>query len=157
MLPAGAVVRVSVPEAVGGKTVIGQLAVHGVTSAGWADPCTPATMGCRGRSHGQASWADLNYDGRIAVRARSNRLIVEADDDGDVCVVSLRPAAVVVDINAVTFDTGISSFANRRTDRRTSPRSWRQDRSSGSTFPKRSVARRWSATSLWHVPPPPAS
>ncbi len=117
VLPAGAVVRVSVPEAVGGKTVIGQLAVDGVTSAGWAT-AYPCDDGLPRTSDGQASRADLNYDGRIA-SAWSNRLIVEADDDGDVCVVSLRPAAVVVDINAVTFDTGISSFANRRTDTRT--------------------------------------
>lgn len=116
VLPAGAVVRVSVPEAVGGKTVIGQIAVDGVTSAGWA-AAYPCDDGLPRTADGQVSRADLNYDGRVA-SAWSNRLIVEADDDGDVCVVSLRPAAIIVDVNAVTFDTGISSFANRRTDTR---------------------------------------
>lgn len=116
VLPAGAVVRVNVPEAVGGKTVIGQLAVDGVTTAGWA-AAYPCDEGLPRAADGQALRADLTYDGRVA-SAWSNRLIVEADDDGDVCVTSLRPAAIIVDVNGVTFDTGISSFANRRTDTR---------------------------------------
>jgi hypothetical protein len=43
-------------------------------------------------------------------------LIVEADDDGEICFYTLRPAALIVDVNAVTFDTGVTSFPNRRTD-----------------------------------------
>lgn len=119
VLPAGAVVRISVPEAVGGKTVIGQLAVDGVTAAGWA-AAYPCDDGLPRTADGQAARADLNYDGRITP-AWSNRLVVQADADGDVCVVSFRPAAIIVDVNAVTFDTGISSFPNRRTDTRTDP------------------------------------
>jgi len=47
----------------------------------------------------------------------SNRLIVQADDDGDVCFSTLRPAAMIVDVNGVS-DVGIQSFPNRRTDTR---------------------------------------
>ena len=53
---------------------------------------------------------------RVA-NARSNRLIVRADADGDVCFFTLRRVDLVIDVNGVS-DTGITSFANRRTDTR---------------------------------------
>ncbi len=65
---------------------------------------------------GTVSRSDLNYDGAVSPVA-SNRLIVKADNNGDVCFYTLRPAALVVDINGVS-DVGISSFPNHRTDTR---------------------------------------
>ena len=65
---------------------------------------------------GEIDRSDLNYDGRITPQ-RSNRLIVEADADGDVCFYTLGRVDLVVDVNGVS-DTGITSFANRRTDTR---------------------------------------
>jgi hypothetical protein len=115
-VPGGGVLRVSVPEAFGGKTVIGQLTVDQVVGAGFV-----TAYGCDDGLPTDASGAvtrsDLNYDSAISPIA-SNRLIVEADDEGDVCFYTLRPAALIVDVNAVSFDTGVSSFANRRTDTR---------------------------------------
>ena len=46
----------------------------------------------------------------------SNRLIVEADDQGDVCFYTSSPVAMIIDVNAVSFDGGITSITNRRTD-----------------------------------------
>ena len=116
---AGGVLRVHVPEAVGGKTVIGQLTVDGALGAGFV-----AAYGCAGglpvSAVGEVTRSDLNYDGRRSPVA-SNRLIVQADDGGDVCFYTLRPAALVVDINGVTFDTGVNSFPNQRTDTRAGP------------------------------------
>jgi hypothetical protein len=116
-VPGGGVLRVSVPEAFGGKTVIGQLTVDQVVGAGFVTaygcddglPTGPA---------GEVSRSDLNYNAAVSPVA-SNRLIVKADDDGDVCFYTLHPAALIVDVNGVTFDTGVTSFANRRTDTRT--------------------------------------
>ncbi len=110
------VLRVHVPEAVGGKTVIGQLTVDQVLGAGYV-----TAYGCddglpTGTS-GNITRSDLNVDGRVAGVA-SNRLIVKADSDGDVCLFTSAPAAMIIDLNAVTFDTGITSFPNRRTDTR---------------------------------------
>ena len=48
----------------------------------------------------------------------SNRLVVEADDNGDICFYTLGQAQLVVDVNGVS-DTGIVSFPNQRTDTRT--------------------------------------
>ncbi len=115
-IAAGGVLRVSVPEAFGGKTVIGQLTVDqalgpGYVTAYGCDDGLPTDAG------GLVSRSDLNFDGRVSPVA-SNRLVVQADDDGDVCFFTLRPAAMVVDVNAVTFDTGVTSFPNRRTDTR---------------------------------------
>jgi hypothetical protein len=42
--------------------------------------------------------SDLNYDSAVTPVA-SNRLIVQADKDGDVCFYTLRPAALIVDVN----------------------------------------------------------
>jgi Protein of unknown function (DUF3048) N-terminal domain/Protein of unknown function (DUF3048) C-terminal domain len=113
----GRVLRVSVPEAVGGKTVVGQLTVDRAVGAGFV-----TAYGCDDgiptNADGAVSRSDLNYDGAVSPVA-SNRLIVKADNAGDVCFFTLRPAALIIDINAVTFDTGVNSFANRRTDTRT--------------------------------------
>ena len=65
---------------------------------------------------GTVTRSDLNYDGNISPIS-SNRLIVKADDNGDVCFYTQRPTAMVVDINAVS-DVGISSFPNYRIDTR---------------------------------------
>jgi hypothetical protein len=118
-VPAGAVLRVNVPEAVGGKTVIGQLTVDQaaaggfVTAFGCADGLPVDVTGTIVRS-------DLNYDPALSPVA-SNRLIVEADDAGDVCLYTSQGAALIVDVNAASFDTGITSFPNRRTDTRDDP------------------------------------
>ena len=118
-VPGGGVLRVSVPEAFGGKTVIGQLTVDQVVGAGFV-----TAYGCDNGlptdAAGTIARSDLNYDSAVSPFA-SNRLIVEADDDGEVCFYTLRPAALIVDINAVTFDTGVTSFPNRRTDTRQRP------------------------------------
>ena len=116
-IPAGALLRISVPDAFGGKTVIGQLTVDQVVGAGFV-----TAFGCDDGlptdANGDVTRSDLNYDSRTSPVA-SNRLIVKADADGDVCFYTMRPAALIVDINAVTFDTGVTSFVNRRTDTRT--------------------------------------
>ncbi len=111
-VPAGGVLRVKVPEAIGGKTVIGQLTADRVRDIGYV-----TAYGC---ADGMPSRSDLNYVGTVSPVA-SNRLIVKADNNGEVCFYTLRPAALIVDINAVTFDTGIESFTNRRTDSRDNP------------------------------------
>ena len=115
-VPAGGVLRVSVPEAVGGKTVVGQLTVDRVEAAGHVtafgcDDGLPTGAG------GVATRSDLNFDGGVSPVA-SNRLIVQADADGDVCFSTLVAAALIVDVNGVS-DVGIRSFPNRRTDTRT--------------------------------------
>jgi hypothetical protein len=113
----GGVLRVSVPEAVGGKTVIGQLTVDRAIGAGYV-----TAYGCDDELptdiDGTVNRSDLNYDGNVSP-VSSNRLIVKADNNGDVCFFTLRPVALIIDVNAVTFDTGVSSFPNRRTDTRT--------------------------------------
>ena len=108
-VPAGGVLRVKVPEAIGGKTVIGQLTADRVRDIGYV-----TAYGC---ADGMPNRSDLNYVGTVSPVA-SNRLIVKADNSGEVCFYTLRPAALIVDVNAVTFDTGIESFINRRTDTR---------------------------------------
>lgn len=118
-LPPGSVLRVEVPEAIGGKTVIGQLTVARalgvgyVTAYGCADGIPRDAAGAVARS-------DLNLDGRVSP-IWSNRLVVKADDAGDVCFYTSGPAALVVDLNAVTFDAGFTSFGNRRVDTRVTP------------------------------------
>ena len=117
-VPAGSVLRIAVPEAIGGKTVVGQLTVDRVKTAGFVtaygcDDGIPTNI------DGTISRSDLNFDGRVSAVA-SNRLLVQADDNGNICFFTQQAAAIVVDVNAVTFDTGINSFANRRTDTRDS-------------------------------------
>ena len=110
----GGVVRVAIPEAVGGKTVIGQLAVDRAATIGYV-----TAYGCDDLA-AQPNIADirsdLNYDGRVTPAA-SNRLIVQADADGEICLRASSPVDMIVDINGTT-DAGIGSFANRRTDTR---------------------------------------
>ena len=117
-MPAGGVLRVSIPEALGGKTVVGQLTVDRAVGAGFV-----TAFGCDDGiptgADGNVSRSDLNFDGRVSP-VSSNRLLVQADDNGDVCFFTQQPAALIVDINAVTFDTGVNSFPNRRTDTRSS-------------------------------------
>ena len=116
-IPAGRVLRIHVPEAFGGKTVIGQLTAAGATDPGHvtAYPCDEGLPISR---DGRVTRSDLNYFGNISP-VWSNRLIVEADDDGDVCFHTLTSVELVVDVNGVSFDSGITSFPNRRTDTRT--------------------------------------
>ncbi|MEP7048679.1 MAG: DUF3048 domain-containing protein [Ilumatobacteraceae bacterium] len=121
-VPAGAVLRVSVPEAIGGKTVVGQLTVDRVVGAGFVT-AYGCDDGLPAGADGVVSRSDLNFDGSVSPVA-SNRLIVKADDNGDVCFFTQRPAAMIIDVNAVTFDTGVNSFPNRRTDTRTSADPW---------------------------------
>ncbi len=115
-VPAGGVLRIPVPEAFGGKTVVGQLAVDRTTRAGFV-----TAFGCEDGlptgPDGLITRADLNFDGRVTP-VWSNRLIVQADSNGDVCLYTSAAAALIVDVSGVTFDTGINSFANRRTDTR---------------------------------------
>ncbi|MEY2523121.1 MAG: hypothetical protein QOJ66_1686, partial [Ilumatobacteraceae bacterium] len=117
-VPAGGVLRVSVPEAIGGKTVVGQLTVDRAVGAGFV-----TAFGCDDGiptgADGHVTRSDLNFDGGVSP-VSSNRLLVQADDNGDVCFFTQQPAALIVDINAVTFDTGVNSFPNRRTDTRSS-------------------------------------
>jgi hypothetical protein len=112
---AGQVLRVSVPEAIGAKTVIGQLTVDHATEPGFvvAYGCGDGLPG----STGGFERSDLNFDGRVTPVA-SNRLIVQADGAGDVCFFTTRQVDMIVDVNAVSFDVGINSFPNRRTDTR---------------------------------------
>ena len=80
---AGTVLRVSVPGAIGGKMVIGQIAVDNATESGFV-----TAYGCDDglpiSEADKVSRADLNYDGGVSP-VWSNRLIIAADDDGDVC------------------------------------------------------------------------
>lgn len=115
-LSAGEVLRVPVPGAEGGKTVIGQLTVAQTSGSGYVT-AYGCDEGVPRSPDGRVDRSDLNYDGRVAPNW-SNRLIVEADDDGDVCFYTLGPGHMIVDVNAVSFDTGITSFSNRRTDTR---------------------------------------
>ena len=113
---AGGTLRVNVAQAVGGKTVFGNLTVAGVVGAGFV-----TAYGCDDGipkdSNGNISKADLNYNGAVSA-VSSNRLIVKADNDGDICFYTLASAEMIVDINGVT-DTGVTAIANQRTDTRT--------------------------------------
>ena len=115
-LPAGSTLRIAVPEAVGGKTVVGQLTVDRAVGLGFV-----TAFGCDDgiptNPDGAISRSDLNVNGAVSPVA-SNRLIVQADYSGNVCFYTEQPAALIVDVNGVTFDTGVNSFANRRTDMR---------------------------------------
>jgi Protein of unknown function (DUF3048) N-terminal domain/Protein of unknown function (DUF3048) C-terminal domain len=115
-LPAGGVLRVPVAEAFGGKTVIGQLTVDRAVGAGFVT-AYGCSEGLPRDAAGNVTRSDVNFDGNVSP-VSSNRLIVEADNSGDVCFYTSRSAALIVDVNAVTFDTGISSFPNQRTDTR---------------------------------------
>ncbi|MGZ4764739.1 MAG: DUF3048 domain-containing protein, partial [Ilumatobacteraceae bacterium] len=114
----GSVLRLAVPEAAGGKTVIGQLTVDRAAGAGFVTAYGCAD-GLPTDSNGSVSRSDLNFDGRVSP-VSSNRLIVKADINGEVCLYTTRRVAMIVDINGVS-DVGISSFPNHRTDTRTGP------------------------------------
>lgn len=116
LVTAGGVVKVAVPEAFGGKTVIGQLAVDGARGPGFITAYGCAN-GLPRDATGKITRADLNYNGSITT-TWSNRLIVQADGNGDICFYALTPVELIIDVNGVSFDTGISSFLNRRTDTR---------------------------------------
>ena len=115
-VPAGGVVRVVVGEAIGGKTVLGQLTVDSVRDHGFVT-AYGCSEGIPRHPDGSVSRSDLNFNGRVSP-VWSNRLIVQADEHGAVCFYAHRSADLIVDINAVSHDTGISSFPNRRTDTR---------------------------------------
>src|SRR3954468_21495388 len=104
LVPAGSVLRVSVPEAIGGKTVVGQLTVDRVSAPGFVTAYA-CDDGVPSNTNGTISRSDLNFDGRVSTVA-SNRLLVQADDNGNICFFTLQAAAIIVDVNAVTFDTG---------------------------------------------------
>jgi hypothetical protein len=112
---AGRVLRVQVPEATSSATVIGQIAVDRVDVAGFV-----TAYGCDDGlptdSAGLVTKADLNFDGGITP-AWSNRLIAQADDDGELCLYTSKDASLIVDVNGVS-DIGIQSIPNRRTDTR---------------------------------------
>ena len=111
---ASGVVRVAIPEAAGGKTVIGQLTVDRASAKGYV-----TAYGCddlAGRPDITTTRSDVNFDGTLTPAA-SNRLIVQADADGEVCFFSSAAVDMIIDINATT-DVGIQSFSNRRTDTR---------------------------------------
>ena len=118
-VPARSILKVNVPEAFGGKTVVGQLTVDNVLNAGFVTAYGCAN-GLPTDDAGTITRSDLNFDAKVSPIA-SNRLLVQADDNGDVCFYTSQPAAMVVDVNGVTFDTGVNSFPNRRTDTRTTP------------------------------------
>ena len=118
-IPANGVLRVAVPEAIGGKTVVGQLTVDQAQAPGFV-----TAYGCDDgiptNTDGTVSRSDLNFDGTVSPVA-SNRLLVQADNNGEICFYTQQPVAMIIDINAVTFDTGFNSFTNRRTDTRSTP------------------------------------
>ncbi len=121
-IPAGSALKVHVPDAIGAKTVIGQLTVDRALGAGFIT-AYPCAGGLPTDSGGSPTRSDLNFNGSINPVA-SNRLIVEADADGNICLYTNRPTALIVDVNAVSFDTGFTSFDNRRHDtRRPAPNS----------------------------------
>src|SRR3954463_4581529 len=78
LVPAGSVLRVSVPEAIGGKTGVGQLTVDRVSAPGFVTAYA-CDDGIPVNSDGTISRSDLNFDGRVSTVA-SNRLLVQADD-----------------------------------------------------------------------------
>ena len=104
----GTTLRINVPEAVGAKTVIGQLTVDRVTERGYV-----TAWDC---SAPRPNKSDLNYNGFI-VPVASNRLIVAAADNGDICFYTSATAELVIDISAVT--TAFENVTVARTDTRT--------------------------------------
>ena len=98
------------------RVVIGQLTVDRATEWGYVtaygcDDGVPRAPG------GGVTKSDLNFDGHVTPAA-SNRLIVQADADGDVCFLTTAAVDLIVDLNAVS-GVGITSFPNQRTDTRT--------------------------------------
>lgn len=116
-LRAGESLRVKVDGAEGAKTVIGQLTVADAQTRGFITAYACGS-GLPTGDFGKVARSDLNFDGTISPIS-SNRLFVQADAAGDICFYTSAQVEMIVDINAVTFDTGVTSFPNRRTDTRT--------------------------------------
>ena len=111
--------QVHVPGAVGGGVVLGNVAVDEVSTAGFVTAYACAA-GIPRDDAGRVSRADLNFDGRVSP-VWSNRLVVSADANGDICFYVSSPAALIVDVNALTTNA-ITTIPNQRTDTRTRPR-----------------------------------
>ncbi len=111
-VPGGSTLTVNVPDATGGKTVVGQLTATQSSGGGFltAFACDDGIP--RG-SDGKINKSDLNLS---TSRDISNRLIVPADVDGDICIFSWVDTHIVVDVFGVTDD--ITIFPNQRTDTR---------------------------------------
>ena len=116
VVPAGGVLRVNVPEAAGGKVVLGQLTVDGVSAPGYVT-AYGCDVGAPRDASGKLTKSDLNYGFGIPVA--SNRLVVDADNDGDVCFFTLADAAIIVDVSGVS-SSGLTAIPNQRTDTRSS-------------------------------------
>ena len=114
---ANRMLRVNIPEALGGRTVLGQLTVDGATTSGFISAYACAD-GLPRDDTGAITRSDLNFDGMITPVA-SNRLIVTADGVGDVCLFTSAPVAIVVDASAIASAAAVTAFPNRRIDTRT--------------------------------------
>ncbi len=117
-LGAGQVLTVNVPQAVGAKTVLGQLTVDRTTGPGFVTAYA-CQEGLPRDGQGQVSKSDLNFNGTINPVA-SNRLIVRADGSGNVCFYTSAAAELIIDINGVA-DGAITPISNQRTDTRNTP------------------------------------
>ncbi len=106
---------IRIPEAVGSTTVFGQLAITGATGRGYV-----VAFGCADGiplgPDGGVARSDLNFDGLVSPIA-SNRLIVTADVNGEVCFSSSEPVDFVIDVNAVAT-SGIEPLDFARVDTR---------------------------------------
>ena len=80
--------------------MIGQLTVDESTAPGYvtAYGCDDGIADAAG---GAVTRSDLNYDGHVTPVA-SNRLIVQADADGDICFRTTAAADLIVDVNGVS-------------------------------------------------------
>jgi hypothetical protein len=114
---AGTALKVGVPGAQGRRTILGQIAVAGATDRGFVTAYACAD-GRPKNPDGSISKADLNFDGGISP-VSSNRLVVQADVDGDVCLYTSSSVEMIVDLTAVSAGA-VSSMPNRRTDTRAS-------------------------------------
>src|SRR5688500_4254964 len=103
---AGKVVEVTIPEAVGGKVVIGNLAVDEQGGDGFvtAYPCDQP----------RPLRSDLNA---VAGPPQSNRFIGAADPNGRLCFASNVAAHMIFDAHAVLANA--ITIPHRRTDTRT--------------------------------------
>jgi hypothetical protein len=104
----GAVLKVHVPEAVGGKTIVGQLTADKEVAPGFVtayDCDKPMPVK-----------SDLNF---MSGAASSNRLIATTSQTGDVCFYTSQQTDLVVDVFGI--DNGITTFANERNDTRDVP------------------------------------
>jgi hypothetical protein len=104
-LAAGSVLRVAVPQAVGGKMLYGNLTSdlsgeQGFVTAFACDTTMPVK-------------SDLNpMPGRVT----ANRLFVQANNDGEVCLYTLKDTDLIVDFNG--FLSNVVTFPHFRFDTR---------------------------------------